>query len=123
MRDLLLKHNQHWVGKIPNTGIKREITKSLIPAVHIQPILVITGARRSGKSYLFRQLISHLVENKIPPANILFINFEDPYFTLHRNSVDLLDKIMQEYKILENPLGKIFCFFDEIQNIPNWNRT
>ncbi|MCE5223019.1 ATP-binding protein [bacterium] len=106
---------------MPDSGIKRDITSSLIPALHIHPIIVITGARRSGKSYLFRQLISHLVENDIPPVNILFINFEDPYFTLHRNSVDLLDKIMHEYKIQKNPMGKIYCFFDEIQNIPNWN--
>lgn len=121
MRDLLLKHNPQWAGVATSTGIKRELTQSLITALSIQPIQVITGARRSGKSFLFRQLIAHLLENKVPSSNILFINFEDPFFTLNRDIINLLDKIMQEYKILKNPTGKIYCFFDEIQNIPNWH--
>lgn len=121
IRDLLLKHNHHWSGKAPVTGIKRDITKHLISALSIQHIIVITGARRSGKSYLFRQLISHLLDSNVPPANILFINLEDPYFAINRNNSTTLDKIIQEYKILKNPVGKTYLFFDEIQNIPNWN--
>lgn len=121
MRDLLLKQNPHWSGIAPFTGIKRELTQTLISALNFQHIQVITGARRSGKSFLFRQLITHLLENNIPSTNILYINFEDPYFTLHRDTINLLDKIMQEYKILKNPTGKIYCFFDEIQNISNWH--
>lgn len=121
MRDLLLKHNQHWSGKEPITGIKREVTKHVISALSIQHIIVITGARRSGKSYLFRQLISHLLDSKVPPSNILFINLEDPYFAINRNDSAILDKMIQEYKILKNPVGKTYLFFDEIQNIPHWN--
>lgn len=121
MRDLLLKHNQHWSGKVPDIGIKRDLTKHLISALSIQHIIAITGARRSGKSYLFRQLIAHLLDTNVQPANILFINFEDPYFAINRNESEILDQIMLEYKILKNPIGKIYLFFDEIQNIPDWN--
>lgn len=41
MRDLLLKHNQHWAGKILPTGIKRELTQSLIATLSIQPIQIV----------------------------------------------------------------------------------
>jgi predicted AAA+ superfamily ATPase len=120
MRDLLLKHNKHWSGTGIETGIKREITDLLLAAIDVNHIIAISGARRSGKSYLFRQLLSHLLKNSIPAANILFLNFEDPFFATQANNAEILDKIFTEYKVLKNPEGRTYLFFDEIQNIQNW---
>ncbi len=120
MRDLLLKHNRHWSGTEMETGIKREITTTLLSALDVNHIIAISGARRSGKSYLFRQILSHLLNSSVPAENILFINFEDPFFAVLNNSTEVLDKIFSEYKVLKNPDGRLYLFFDEIQNIQNW---
>lgn len=120
MRNLLLKHNGHWSGTEMETGITREITTTLLSALDVNHIIAISGARRSGKSYLFRQILSHLIKNSIPAANILFINFEDPFFAVQNNNTEALDTIFSEYKVLKNPVGRLYLFFDEIQNIQNW---
>jgi len=120
MRDFLLKHNRHWSGTEIETGVKREITNTLLSALDVNHIVAVSGARRSGKSYLFRQILSHLLNNSVPAANILFINFEDPFFAVLNNKAEILDTLFAEYKILKNPEGRTYLFFDEIQNIQNW---
>ncbi len=121
MQELLLKQNPQWSGQSPDIGIRREITPKLISALNIHHMIAITGARRSGKSTLFRQLIAHLLDTGTPPSNILFINFEDPWFAMKQKDPQVLEQILQEYKIQTNPSGRIYLFFDEIQNIPHWH--
>ena len=42
-----------------------------------KPVKVITGIRRSGKSFLLKRLYLNLLQNNIPKSNILFLNFEN----------------------------------------------
>jgi len=84
-------------------------------------VKVIIGVRRSGKSYIMRQLAKWLMEkNGINKDNILIINFEDPRF------IDLGTKLLQEvfdfYLETYQPKGKIYLFLDEIQEIPRWEK-
>jgi len=83
-------------------------------------IIVITGARRSGKSYLMRGFAKKLISEGISKDNILFVNFEDPRF--HRLDTDLLQKIYETYLESLNPKGSIYIFLDEIQEIPEWEK-
>lgn len=83
-------------------------------------IIVITGARRSGKSYLMRGFAKKLISEGISKDNILFVNFEDPRF--HRLDTDLLQKTYETYLESLNPKGSIYIFLDEIQEVSEWEK-
>lgn len=83
-------------------------------------ILVISGARRSGKSYLMRRFSKKLIEDGIKKENILFINFEDPRF--YKLDSHLLQEIFETYLENLNPSGKTYIFLDEIQEVLNWEK-
>lgn len=80
-------------------------------------IKVITGIRRSGKSYFFKLIIEELINRGINKDNILLIDLELPGFNSIRSS-DMLDEIVLEF--LDKCDGKAYLFFDEIQNVDNW---
>ena len=69
-------------------------------------ITIITGIRRSGKSTLMHQLIHQLDQD------FAYFHFEDP--RIFGFSVD-------DFTKLEEVLGDTsYYFFDEIQNVPQW---
>lgn len=85
----------------------------------MKPIKVLTGLRRSGKSFLLKQLYWHL-RKSVPPENLFFINFEsDLARQLHK-----LANLRQAYStfrtkvITEKPL---YIFLDEVQVVDNWS--
>lgn len=80
-------------------------------------IKIITGIRRCGKSYLFKLIINKLKEKGIPESDILLIDLELPKY----NSIttrEQLDEIV--LKFLETHENQVYLFFDEIQNIRDW---
>lgn len=83
-------------------------------------VLIITGARRSGKSFLMKQLASSLHKEGTEKKNILFINFEDPRW-LKRDAATLFD-IFETYRELMQPGKKPYIFLDEIQEVEGWER-
>ncbi|CEG11679.1 ATPase [groundwater metagenome] len=103
------------------TGEKREdYTNRCIKFLKTNIVVAIIGVRRSGKSYIMRQVIRALIENNIKSKNILMINFED------KRIVDfypgLIDEIYKTYTEILNPDEIPFIFLDEIHNVPNWER-
>lgn len=86
----------------------------------IGQVLVITGVRRSGKSFLMKQLASSLHKEGIEKKNILFINFEDPRW-LKRDAALLFD-IFETYRELMQPGEKPYIFLDEVQEVDGWER-
>ena len=73
-----ISRSNFWQGQIPEIGFLRELyVKKLLKTMNNALVKVITGQRRSGKSYLLRMLIKHLLEErKIKPENILYLNME-----------------------------------------------
>jgi hypothetical protein len=119
----VLKKYNFWDNKAIKLGlIRKEYLEKLLNRLGNKLIKVLTGQRRSGKSYLLRQLIFHLHKKEIPPQNILYINMEFSEFGFIQNAEDLNDCI-QLYKNKLNPKGKIFLFFDEVQLIVGWEKT
>ncbi|OIN97162.1 hypothetical protein AUJ66_04225 [Candidatus Desantisbacteria bacterium CG1_02_38_46] len=83
-------------------------------------IITVYGPRRSGKSFYFLTLIKELLRQSIPRERILYLNFEDDrILPLDFKELNLL---LEAYFELypENKSKEIFLFFDEIQNIKNW---
>jgi len=117
---VLLEQNKQWKEKDLETGIQREIIKTLIPYEKQKHIIVITGVRRCGKSYVLRQILSHYLIQKINAKNILFLNLETPYFEEFRKKVINLEKIFEEFLNLTETEGKKILLLDEIQFFYNW---
>ncbi len=104
-----------------NAGIKRPYYLNKIKKLHESShIIVITGARRSGKSFIMRQTAKTLIKGGIRKNSILIVNFEDPRF------VELNTKILQQiydvYLEFLNPQEKPYLFLDEIQEVKDWEK-
>ena len=82
-------------------------------------IKVIMGIRRCGKSVLLLQIIDELKEKGIAESQIIYINFENEDYNFIKNDIDLHNYIKEKI-INEN---KYYLFFDEIQNIKDWEKA
>ena len=70
------------------------------PFINKPIIKIITGMRRVGKSYFFKQIIDELQNNDVPKENILYIDkddidfdFIDDYKQLNQYIVDKMSDI------------------------------
>ena len=83
-------------------------------------VKVLIGQRRSGKSYILRQVAASLIASgEVPATNILYLNKE--YVEFNRVTDYLgLERLYQLYRQKLQPKGKVYLFFDEIQNVDGW---
>ena len=95
---------------------KRDLyLNKLIAFQDTEPVKVITGIRRCGKSSLLKLMAAHLKETGISPEQIVEMNFESHRF--HAMSADDFYHYVAE-KIV--PEKRMYFFFDEVQRVPNW---
>lgn len=87
----------------------------LIAFQDTEPVKVITGIRRCGKSSLLKLMALHLKENGVAEEQILEMNFES--FKFKDMSNDDFYAYVQEHII---PDKRMYLFFDEVQRIANW---
>lgn len=94
--------------------------RNIQPPIDTKKIITLIGVRRCGKTSIFYHMINQLIE-KIEKTKIVFLNFEDERFELNSDELDL---ILQAYMELypSYKLSECYFFFDEIQNIPNWEK-
>ena len=119
----LLKILEEWNfwKKDLDTGIRRDFyLKKLKKIIPSEQIIVITGARRSGKSFIMKQLAKELIEKGINKNQILMVNFEDPRFV--KLNTELLQQIYEVYLEFLNPKGEIYIFLDEVQEVKEWEK-
>lgn len=79
-------------------------------------VVDLIGVRRSGKSSILKLLIEILQDKK--EKNWLYINFEDPYF-LNNNDPQTMESLIEASSVTLKEFPK-YLFFDEVQNIKNW---
>ena len=82
-------------------------------------IKVIMGIRRCGKSVLLLQIIDELKEKEIKEKQIIYINFENEDYSFIKNDIDLHNFIKEKITNKE----KYYLFFDEIQNVKDWEKA
>ena len=120
MEKALISHNKHWKKKKYQALFHRDIASKLINQIDHKEIEVLQGIRRAGKSTVFKLLINHLLEH-VEPRSILYINFDDPYFSeLWKDSKSLYSLLELSEKI--NGVKPEYIFFDEIQNVEMWEK-
>ena len=83
-----------------------------------EPVKVVTGIRRCGKSSLLKLMTLHLKESGITEEQILEMNFESHAFK-NMTSDDFYEYVKQHIV----PDKRMYLFFDEVQRIPNWEDT
>lgn len=112
-----------WNGNVLPTGYQRkEYTATLTDFTGNRLVKILTGQRRSGKSYIMRQLAMQLMEVGVDRQNILFINRELSALDFLQTSEDL-NSLIDAYRKNIATTGKIYIFIDEVQDIIGWEKT
>jgi len=83
----------------------------------INKILVITGFRRTGKTYLLLSAISKLLQT-YSRKDIFYLNFEDERIPL---TTQVLTDLLPAFQAHFGQKPK-FLFLDEVQNVPLWSK-
>ena len=100
--------------------IKREMYMSRIrPFIGSDLIKVMTGIRRSGKSVMLELIKQELEAAGISRTQFISINFEDMNYAHLQTAQALHDEITKRAAGID---GKIYLFFDEIQEVKDWER-
>ena len=101
-KQLILKPRQIYLDK-------------LIGFQDTEPVKVVTGVRRCGKSSLLKLMIAHLQQTGIKDDQIVEMNFES--FKYKNMTADELYAYVQKYAKSHK---RLYLFFDEIQRIKDW---
>lgn len=100
--------------------IKRETyMKRIRPFIGNELIKVMTGIRRAGKSVMLELIKEELIASGVSAENFISINFEDLRYTDLLNAMALHEEIL---KRAANLNGKVYLFFDEIQEVADWEK-
>ena len=100
--------------------IKRELyMRRIRPFIGTELIKVMTGIRRCGKSVMLQLIQQELVESGVSPAQFISINFEDMRYSHLQNAKALHEEIVKRAAEVE---GKVYLFFDEIQEVEGWEK-
>ena len=98
---------------------KRELYLNKIIAFRdTEPVKVVTGIRRCGKSSLLKLMVQHLKETGITEDQIIEMNFESHEFK--KMSADDFYEYVKGRVIAGK---RMYLFFDELQRIENWEDT
>ena len=105
---------------ISSHGLKKRdlYLNKLIGFQDTEPVKIITGIRRCGKSSLLKLMVAHLLNTGITPEQIVELNLES--FVFKNMSAEELYYYVKE-RIL--PDRRMYLFFDEIQRVPSWEDT
>jgi len=90
----------------------------LIAFCDMEPVKVVTGIRRCGKSSLLKLMVEYLLNKGIPEERIIEMNFESFEFK------DMTEKSFYNY-VKEKciPDERMYLFFDEVQRIEKWEEA
>lgn len=100
--------------------IKREAyMRRIRPFIGSELVKVMTGIRRCGKSVMLELIKEELKNSGVPEANIISINFEDMRYAHLLTAKALHDEIIMR---AQNISGKVYLFFDEIQEVADWEK-
>ena len=100
--------------------IKRELyMKRIRPFIGSNLIKVMTGIRRCGKSVMLELIKQELIESGVNPIQFISINFEDLNYSHLQTAKSLHDEITNRAKDID---GKVYLFFDEIQEVKDWEK-
>lgn len=120
--EILRKYNLWGTNSIDFGYWRNNYTEKIIASTGNRLIKVLVGQRRSGKSYILRQVAKQLIDNGVKAENTLFINREFFDFEFLKTYKDL-DELIKLYMREQHAEGKVFIFVDEVQLIDGWEKV
>ena len=100
--------------------IKRELYMNRIrPFIGTDLIKVMTGMRRCGKSVMLDLIKEELAESGVSSTQFVSINFEEIRYAHLQTARALNDEIIKRAAKIQ---GKVYLFFDEIQEVADWEK-
>lgn len=100
--------------------IKREsYMKQIRPFIGGDLVKVLTGIRRSGKSVMLELIQDELLASDIHREQFIAFNFEKMENGSLCTAEALHDEILKRASAIH---GKVYIFFDEIQEVANWEK-
>ncbi len=116
----ILNEWNYWEKDFENFVKRVSYVEKIERARKTGEIVILTGVRRSGKSTLLKQEMQELSKNN-DKKQFLYVNFEDSRFSGELNE-QLIHRILEVYMQNINSNNHIFLFFDEIQEVKNWEK-
>ncbi len=126
--NLLYSYNPWWKTGVVQKEFDKPIKRiqfyeaqKVFYNTEIRRTILLSGARRTGKTTIMYQTISNLIKRGTPrkrilPKNILFISFDHPLLKMCS-----IEEVLNVYSSNVSSNEEIYCFFDEIQYSDNWN--
>ena len=99
--------------------IRERYLKLIRPFYNQELIKVLIGISRSGKSVILRQIMDELKKTNIDDSHIIYINFEDYDYEEYTEPKKLNRYVKNQ--IIDDK--KYYIFFDEIQNVDEWEKV
>ena len=97
---------------------REDYLNKLIGFRDTEPVKVVTGIRRCGKSSLLKLMALHLKETGVVPEQIIEMNFES--YEFKDMTADDIYYYIKE-RIIEGK--RMYLFFDELQRINGWENA
>lgn len=100
--------------------IKRELyMRRIRPFIGNDLIKVMTGIRRSGKSVMLELIQEELKASGVDESHFISFNFENMSYAHLCTARALHEEVMKRAAELN---GKLYLFFDEIQEVADWEK-
>lgn len=101
--------------------IKREMYMSRIrPFIGTELVKVMTGIRRCGKSVMLDLIKEELKSTGVAESQMISFNFESMSNAHLCTAQALYEEVMKRASAIE---GKVYLFFDEIQEVSSWEKA
>jgi len=120
--NLLIQYNPWWKGipisdksAPPQHRFAFYEAKKLLRHPSLRRFVILSGARRVGKTTIMYQLINELLSEGIPARNIVYLSFDNPILKLGG-----FEGVLRAYENAYPTEGEVYFFFDEVQYAEDW---
>lgn len=121
IRLLIQDFHQSVLPSIRDGLVRRELSLGKVLPPNIGNLVkVVTGMRRSGKTFRLYQVILDLLESGVPVGRICYFNFDDERIKPYPD--DIVSQVFETFYELhpEARSEGAFIFLDEVQDVPQW---
>ncbi|HYE81670.1 MAG TPA: ATP-binding protein [Clostridia bacterium] len=120
--NLLIQYNPWWKGiplsdknAPPQHRFAFYEAKKLLRHPSLRRFVILSGARRVGKTTIMYQLINELLSEGIPARNIVYLSFDNPILKLGG-----FEGVLRAYENAYPTEGEVYFFFDGVQYAEDW---
>ncbi|MEN6444083.1 MAG: ATP-binding protein [Methanoregula sp.] len=124
IRIALESQNPWWFDKPFTSGVDRLVWfPQLQNYIPVREILLLIGARRTGKSTLVYQIIRSLIDAGTRSEAILYLNLDEPLFVNRAKDPGFLRELIEDHCTRHPDIAQFTICIDEIQNFEHWVAT